>query len=346
MIDKRSNGSENNAARLLRCYGDGNGASFETYDEGIILKGIGGFYYVLINRSIAECKARGIFRKTKITPLAGDRVSVRINSETEAGTFGVIEKIHSRKNCLERPPAANIDILFAVISVMLPSPDLMLLDKILVSAVEKSIKAAVCINKIDLDDGSNAEKIASAYRKAGYPVIFLDSVAEDYCHGKGYLELETLLEGKKAILAGQSGAGKSSIINNILKAEKMDIGELSIKTGRGKHTTRHVELIPLRKNGFIIDTPGFSLYEPDLDEASSLKEYFPEIAALEGRCRFTGCSHSGEPGCSAEQELLKGNIDSGRYERYKKMYEELTKKQKSYGRQETGKQQTDGKERT
>ncbi len=281
--------------------------------SGIILKGIGGFYYVESSQSIYECKARGIFRKDELAPLPGDIVEFSIlDSEKKTGS---IDEIRPRSVQLVRPAVANINQVLAVIAVKNPEPDLALLDKLLVTAEKKVVSAIVCINKIDLDTEQVHLNLLNAYGKAGYEVIMVSSKTN-----QGYRELETALAGKITVLAGQSGVGKSTMLNNIMNTLIMETGDLSEKTDRGKHTTRHAELVMLKDGGYIADTPGFSSFELAGIEYEELQHYYPEFN-IEGQyCRFTGCSHICEPGCVVREAVAAGGIDKGRYERYTELY--------------------------
>lgn len=280
---------------------------------GIILKGIGGFYYVETGKTIFECKARGIFRKDEIVPLPGDSVEYSILDSVKRK--GSLDVIHSRTTQLVRPAVANVNQVLAVIAAKNPDPDLMLLDKLLITAEKKDINAIVCINKIDLDTSKEHLALLDAYNKAGYEVIKVSSKTNE-----GYNELKTALAGKITVLAGQSGVGKSTMLNNIMNMLIMEIGDLSEKTDRGKHTTRHAELIMLKDGGYIADTPGFSSFELAEIEYEELQHYFPEFYSDEQCCRFTGCSHICEPDCVVRNKVATGEIDRGRYDRYLELY--------------------------
>ena len=271
---------------------------------GIIVKGIGGFYYVKTESGeVVETRARGLFRKDNVKPMIGDRVTVEGNALT---------KIEPRKNSLVRPPVANIDNLVIVSAAASPDPDFKLIDKMLVNAEIAGIKPVICINKTDLADYSEIEK---AYTLAGYPVISV-SAKENW----GVEKILPLLKDKTTAFAGLSGVGKSSILN-ILTGSEMETGNVSEKIQRGKHTTRHVELIELKEGGFVLDTPGFSSLEVDNVKASELWQYFPEFEADE--CRFKGCAHINEPGCKVKEKLNNGEIAQSRYESYCEFYEIL-----------------------
>lgn len=279
--------------------------------QGIIIKGIGGFYYVKAEDSnIYECKARGIFRKENIKPMIGDRVLIAVTDSQH----GSIDKIEPRKTKLIRPPVANIDTLIIVCAAKNPDPDFYLTDKLLLIAELKGITPALCINKTDLE---SAKKIKEEYKNTGYR-IFEACAAEDRLPDG----LEDFLKGKTTAFAGLSGVGKSSILNMIVD-RSVETGSISEKTGRGKHTTRHVELFELDGGGFVLDTPGFSSLQPDMIDCSELALYFPEMAALSSECRFKGCAHISEPDCAVKNALSLGKISNERYLSYTKMYEIL-----------------------
>jgi ribosome biogenesis GTPase len=284
---------------------------------GIILKGIGGFYYVKQDETgnIFECKPRGVFRKDSITPLPGDRVGFSIIDEDKS--LGNIDEICPRASELIRPAVANIDQIALVVAAKAPNPDYMLLDKLIITAETKSIRVLLCINKIDLDDG-NAKLIRDAYSLAGYDCIEISSVKNI-----GYKLLKEELMGHITVFAGQSGVGKSTILNHILDSWVMETGSVSQKIERGKHTTRHAELLELKYGGFVADTPGFSSFELADIPYLELERYYPEFRQYINTCRFTSCSHITEPGCRVIEALERGEIDSNRYQRYTQLYKAL-----------------------
>lgn len=284
--------------------------------EGIILKGIGGFYYVKVEETIYECKARGVFRKNDITPLPGDRVQINIVSEE--AKKGNVEEILTRKSFLIRPAVANVDIVFATVAVKSPVPDLLLLDKILISAALKDISAVICVNKADLDDNLSTDAIKKAYEIAGYRVLVVSKFNEN-----SYNEILKEMTSKINVFAGQSGVGKSSILNSIVENEVMETGSISEKIERGKHTTRHAQLIELKGGGYVVDTPGFSSYELESLDPLELQDYYPEFQQYIGECRFAGCAHVNEPNCAVKSAKEAGLIDSGRYDRYLLLYNQL-----------------------
>lgn len=278
--------------------------------SGTIIKGVGGTYSVDTCEGVVECKARGKFRKDEIVPTVGDRVVI----EKGADGNGSIEKIEERRNLLIRPPVSNIDNLIVVAAISNPMPDTSLIDKMLVLAAINSINGEVCINKTDLGE-KDAEKLRSIYENAGYRVFVTSARA-----GEGIEEIKNSLKDKTTAFAGLSGVGKSSILT-IITGRELETGDTS-KIGRGKHTTRHVELIKL-SDGYVLDTPGFSQLEITQIKANELREYFPEMVLVEGECRFRGCTHTAEPGCRVKKMVEEGAIAPSRYESYVKMFDVL-----------------------
>ena len=294
---------------------------------GTIIKGIGGFYYVKVEEKVFECKARGIFRKDDITPLPGDSVSIFI-VDAHRGTGNIVE-ISERRTQLVRPSVANVDQVAVIIAVKSPAPDFVLLDKLLITAEIKDIHPIVCINKIDLDETGSHEEIAKAYDKAGYDVLLLNSKRH-----VGFEALKERLKGKITVFAGQSGVGKSTILNSLSQDSRMETGEVSTKIERGRHTTRHAELFELESGGYVVDTPGFSSFELTDLPYQQLELYYPEFSDYLNKCRFTGCSHITEPECRIKEALAEGFIDMGRYNRYIQFYNSL-KQEKGYTKKKT-----------
>lgn len=283
--------------------------------DGIIIKGIGGFYYVKSGDKIYECRARGKFRRDELTPLAGDRVSIEVKNGR-----GSVEKIHERKNLLIRPPVANIDCLLIVVSAAKPEPNMALIDNFLILGQMSGIETVILISKSDLED---REALANVYRKAGYRVILSSTV-----NGEGADEVLELFSGKITALAGNSGVGKSSLLNMVCEGLNLPTADISEKLNRGRHTTRHTELIQLGDDTFVLDTPGFSSFELPGIEAGELENYYIEFEKYIGSCRFKGCAHINEPGCAVKEAVESGEIDRGRYENYAAMYDELKKVKK------------------
>lgn len=280
-----------------------------TETVGTIIKGIGGFYYVKASGKVYECKARGVFRKQKITPMIGDRVEIEL-----IGEKGSIAKILPRSSFLVRPPVANVDTMMLVVAAASPAPNLFLIDKMLVNAEINNIEPAVCINKTDI---ASREDIAEIYSKAGYKVFCVSAEKHE-----GTAELMDYLEGKTTAFAGLSGVGKSSLLN-IITDDDLETGSVSEKIQRGKHTTRHVELFEMKGGGFVLDTPGFSSLEVEGIKAEDLWQYFPEMANSQNKCRFRGCSHINEPDCFVKEKVENGEMASSRYESYIELYNKL-----------------------
>ncbi len=279
--------------------------------KGIITKGIGGFYYIKTSEGVIECKARGIFRKNKIIPMVGDKVV--INKEA-----GVIEKIEERQNSLIRPAVSNIDMAMIVFALRKPNPNLNLLDKFLVMIEKEEIHASICFNKIDISEEEDIEVIKNIYRNTGYEIVYTSAKTN-----KGVDELKDLLKDKISVFAGPSGVGKSTLLNEIQPGLSLQTGDISEKTKRGKHTTRHVELIDLASGGMVLDTPGFTSLDIQAIEKEELQYYFPEIETFIGQCKFNGCCHINEPECMVKEKVKEGYISEKRYASYKSIYEEI-----------------------
>ncbi|MBR1815794.1 MAG: ribosome small subunit-dependent GTPase A [Lachnospiraceae bacterium] len=289
---------------------------------GKIIKGVGGFYYVHLHDEIVyECKAKGIFRNQNIKPTVGDDVDIDIIDEEER--TGNIISIKTRKNSLIRPAVSNINQAIIIFALSNPKPNYNLLDRFLVMMNVQHIDTIICFNKSDLTDEETAEKIKKIYSSCGYEVI-TSSTYED----KNIEEIRAKLTGKTTVLAGPSGVGKSSIINAIKSDSYAKTGEISEKIKRGKHTTRHVELMYVDEDTYIMDTPGFSSLYIEGIEAEELKYYYNEFNEYEGKCRFNGCIHINEPECAVKEALSDGHISSLRYDNYKLLYEELKEKRK------------------
>ena len=284
--------------------------------QGIITKGIGGFYYISAAEGLYECKARGIFRRQEITPLPGDRVNISVIDEDKK--LGSLDEILPRESELVRPAVANVNQVVIVISSKSPQPDFLLLDKLLVTAGQKDLDALICVNKIDLDHEGEYKNIVQAYEKSGYRVILASSKIDS-----GLDTLKEALKDRISVFAGQSGVGKSTILNRIMNYYAMKTGEISDRLDRGKHTTRHAELIKLDTGGYIVDTPGFSSFELEGISHLDLQLYYPEFQSNISQCRFTGCSHVSEPDCAIKHDLEENKIDAGRYSRYVTFYDAL-----------------------
>lgn len=285
--------------------------------DGIIMKGIGGFYYVRTSNEIVECRARGIFREENLTPLVGDKVKIRINEEDNSG---YIEEIYPRTSQLTRPPVANITQAIVVMSIKKPDINTWLLDRFLIMAEHENLEIIICINKCDLspDDGKTLKEI---YEKIGYKVIN-SSVKFD----KGIDELKGVLKDNISVFAGPSGVGKSSLLNKINENFKLETGDVSAKTKRGKHTTRHVELFELHDNAYVLDTPGFSSLNLDfINDELEVRDYFKEILNFGQNCRFKSCLHVNEPDCEVKKALEEGLINKERYKNYLLFIDEIKK---------------------
>ncbi len=280
--------------------------------EPYISKSIGGFYYVKTDAGIVECKPKGIFRKQRITPVAGDTVTL----EQEQGA-SVIAAIGPRKNVFVRPPIANLDVLFIVASTVQPAPSTLVLDKLSAIAVDKDAEPVLVITKGDL---ASDEQLAAAYEKAGIPCIRVD-----HATGAGLDDIRARIAGHLCAFCGNSGVGKSTLLNALSPELARQTGAISQKLGRGRHTTREVEIFE-SLGGRIADTPGFASL--DLERAcyipkENLEYAFPEFAPYLGKCRFTGCSHRSELGCAVREALQAGKISPSRYESYCAIYDEV-----------------------
>lgn len=284
--------------------------------EGVIVKGIGGFYYIQTESGLIETKARGKFRNRNIIPIVGDRVCVSLGAEEGKGS---LDEILPRKNFFIRPPVANLDQIVITFAAKDPEPNLRLVDKLSVTALAAEVLCVICINKIDIAP-KEAEELAEVYQQAGFSVILSSSVS-----GEGTGELKKILKDKVTAFAGNSGVGKSSILNELTDGKGLEMGNISEKIKRGKHTTRHVELMPLPFGGYAFDTPGFSSFELAGVRATELEQYFPEFEPFLGACRFTGCAHVNEPDCPVKNALSEGKISRSRYESYCELYEDLKK---------------------
>ncbi len=285
--------------------------------QGKIIKGIAGFYYVYTAEAgIFECKAKGIFRKEKIKPLVGDHVEMEAISQEEK--TGNIVRILERKNELIRPAVANIDQALVIFSADRPKPNFNLLDRFLVMMEQQQVETVICFNKQDLAEEEELARLRGIYEGCGYEVLVVSAKKE-----QGIEELLGVLDQKTTTVAGPSGVGKSSIINLLQSKVQMETGDISKKIERGKHTTRHSQLIYIQDQTFIMDTPGFSSIYLTGIEQQNLQTYFREFKKYEPCCRFQGCSHTHEPDCSVKQALEEGVLSPVRYEDYVMFYEEL-----------------------
>jgi len=285
--------------------------------QGKIIKGIAGFYYVWCeNDRLYECKAKGSFRKQGIKPLVGDDVIVQILDEETA--LGNMEEILPRKNSLIRPAVANVDQAMVIFAMADPMPNLNLLDRFLVMMECQNVETVICFSKQDIVDAEEEKRLCHVYEQCANQVIAFSNM-----DNTGIDEIKECLVGKTTVLAGPSGVGKSSLVNQIFPEADSQVGNISEKIGRGKHTTRHSELFHIGKQSFIMDTPGFSSLQVPNVPKEELHQYFTEFMPYEGQCKYLGCSHIHEPGCIVKEKLEKGEICRGRYDNYIQMYNEL-----------------------
>lgn len=276
--------------------------------KGTITKGIGGFYYVEVANITYECKARGIFRKKRITPLVGDTVDITVNENFE----NTIDLIHNRKNYLNRPPVSNIDNLIIVVATTEPKPNFLVIDKLIAIAEHKSIEPVIVISKTDL---SSEKEISKVYKKTGIRVISLNSE-------NSLEELRNIMNGKINAFTGNSGVGKTTILNRLDPTLQLETGEISDKLGRGRHTTRQAQLFSIC-GGYIIDTPGFSSFEFEKNgiiKKDELPYCFREFREYLGTCKFTSCTHINDKGCSICEAVKNGEISDIRHKNYISMY--------------------------
>ncbi len=286
--------------------------------KGKIIKGIAGFYYVHVPESnlVYECKAKGIFRNQKLKPLVGDDAEIDTNDQPEGK--GTIIDILPRRNELIRPAVANVDQAMVIFAAAEPDPNLNLLDRFLIMMQRQKVPTVVCFNKKDIAPESEVSLLMDTYLRCGYEVICTSTLKRD-----GLPSVFQLMRGKTTVLAGPSGVGKSSLINVLRPEANMETGSVSEKIKRGKHTTRHSELIYVEENTYVMDTPGFSSLYINEIEKDELKNYFIEFGEYEESCRFIGCKHLNEPDCAVKEALQEGKISHIRYDNYKLLYDEL-----------------------
>ena len=280
--------------------------------EGTIIKALSGFYYVSCGENVYECKARGRFRLDGMSPLVGDKVCFA----TDSSGKGFIEKVYDRKNSFIRPAVANIDALVFVAANTNPITDPFLIDRVSVIAEEAHCELIVCINKVDIDP---ADELYAIYTGSGFTTRRTSAAT-----GKGIPELRAVLDGKICAFTGNSGVGKSSLLNSISPEFNIEVAAVSNKLGRGKHTTRHVELYNIGDATFIADTPGFASFDIKMMqnvEKQELQHDFREFKKYIGNCRFNDCAHLKEPGCAVTDALRRGEIMPSRYQSYKRLYE-------------------------
>ncbi len=283
----------------------------ENYFDGTIMKALSGFYYVTGQEGVVECRARGKFRKLNQPPLVGDRVRC-----SRQGRKGMIEEILPRTNSLIRPAVANVDLLVLMASAAIPVTEPFLIDRVTAITSRQGIPCLICINKCDLEP---AEALTGIYRRAGFRVINTSAVT-----GQGVEALRRAIQGKTVVFTGNSGVGKSALLTALSPALGLQVGEVSEKLGRGRHTTRHIEFYPLDKNTLVADTPGFSSFDTERMELvlkDELQFAFPDFAPYLGKCRFLDCSHRKEPDCAVRQALAQGLLEQTRYDSYCRLYE-------------------------
>ncbi len=296
--------------------------------QGKIIKGIAGFYYVHAKQQgeaegcVYECKAKGIFRKDNIKPLVGDDVDITVIDEEKK--LGNIDNILPRKNMLVRPAVANIDQALVIFAMTKPAPNLNLLDRFLLMMQQQERECIICFNKCDIATKEEQDRLLKIYEKSGCPVLFVSAKQKI-----GMDALREVLHGKTTTVAGPSGVGKSSLINQIQSGIRMETGAISEKIERGKHTTRHSELIAVGEHTYIMDTPGFSSLQMFDLEKEELRFFYPEFEQYEGGCKYNGCVHVSEPDCRVKEAVEAGAISKTRYENYKLLFEEL-KQQRKY----------------
>ncbi|MBQ8189026.1 MAG: ribosome small subunit-dependent GTPase A [Lachnospiraceae bacterium] len=290
--------------------------------QGKIIKGIAGFYYVKCDDGITyECKAKGVFRKDHRKPLVGDDVYMDVIDEQKH--IGNIRELLERKNELIRPAVANIDQALVIFAVAAPEPNLGLLDRFLIQMEYAGIDTIICFNKTDLVEGTEETRLRKIYESAGYRVLTISAVNKE-----GISEIESVLKGKVTTVAGPSGVGKSTLVNCLQNETVMETGDISAKIERGKHTTRHSQLMEIDKDTYIFDTPGFSSLSVSELLPEELKMCFPEFQRYEGSCRFLGCAHIHEPDCGVKEALAAGEISKERYEDYVNLYTECKDKRR------------------
>ncbi len=286
--------------------------------EGIIIRGVGGNYYVDTGDNLVECRARGLFRLKNIKPLVGDRVLIRLTVEDEHA--GYIEEIMERTNEMSRPPVANAQQLLIFFAVTNPEPSFLLLDKLLIAAETNSLKPVICFNKCDLADDKLKKEYENIFVNTGYRVVFTSKYDEN-----SLIELKSILKDKLSVFSGPSGVGKSSVMNAVQPDFQLKTGEISDKLKRGRHTTRHAEIYKLSFGGYVVDTPGFSSFELEGIGEFDLKEYYPEIKKFDDGCRFADCLHFKEPNCVIKAAVNEGLISQTRYSNYVRLLEDIRK---------------------
>lgn len=290
--------------------------------QGKIIKGIAGFYYVYVEgHGTYECKAKGIFRKDHVKPLVGDDVVMDVLDESEM--LGNISEILPRRSALIRPAVANVDQAMIIFAIVKPNPNFNLLDRFLIRMERQNLPTVICFNKQDIASAQEKEALRQSYETCGYHVLFISALENE-----GLEQVRDLLSGKTTTVAGPSGVGKSSLINKLSPKANMETGEISAKIERGKHTTRHSEIIALGEETYIVDTPGFTSLDISEITKEELGQYYPEFVQYEPYCKFSGCAHISEPSCGVKEAVAAGKISMVRYENYKILYQELKDKRR------------------
>lgn len=290
--------------------------------QGKIIKGIAGFYYVYVEgHGTYECKAKGIFRKDHVKPLVGDDVVMDVLDESEM--LGNISEILPRRSALIRPAVANVDQAMIIFAIVKPNPNFNLLDRFLIRMERQNLPTIICFNKQDIASAQEKEALRQSYETCGYHVLFISALENE-----GLEQVRDLLSGKTTTVAGPSGVGKSSLINKLAPKANMETGEISAKIERGKHTTRHSEIIALGEETYIVDTPGFTSLDISEITKEELGQYYPEFVQYEPYCKFSCCAHISEPSCGVKQAVAAGKISTVRYENYKILYQELKDKRR------------------
>lgn len=295
--------------------------------RGKIIRGIAGFYYVHAEGGegtgrVYECKAKGVFRKDRKKPLVGDDVELSVLDEEKA--LGNIIGILPRHSELIRPAVANVDQAMVIFSIVKPQPNFNLLDRFLIMMEQQGLPVIICFNKLDMDEDGSGERYRRIYEQCGYRTFLVSASLN-----QGVDELRSELLGKTTTVAGPSGVGKSSLVNRLQDRLQMQTGAISEKIERGRHTTRHAELIAMAEDTYILDTPGFSSLGLFDLRKEALADFYPEFTQWERFCKFSGCSHMSEPVCGVRDAVESGDVSRMRYENYRLLYEEL-REQKRY----------------
>jgi len=288
--------------------------------KGRIIRGVGGFYYVYTDEGIYECRARGSFRKEGIKPLVGDDVEISVTSQTDME--GSLDEICERRSVLIRPAVANVDQALVFFACASPEPNLNLLDHFLAYMQQQKLETILCFNKTDLADEAVVRHLREVYAGSGCPILSVSLL-----RGEGLEELDRYLDGRTTVVAGPSGAGKSSLTNYLQPQAAMEVGEVSRKIGRGRQTTRHTQLVRIRKDTYFLDTPGFSSLELDMPPGE-LPECYPEFRPYIPKCYFDDCLHHREPDCAVKQAVERGEINRERYGNYLLLLEELSSRRR------------------